>query len=325
MANIRSEQMDQIIGAHPQPRKSGKYFWFTLLGVILGVLLGRVVVNWLWHTQTTSSPKTQDLQNSKLTAISQRKTAEQIAAPHLEKAKRAAEQAIENRLRDIDAFFAAAKKGVPQFAEAALGWRSKFRWLWDHMPLTDSDGHKKLIAAEFEKYIFSRHNLEQALLQTISIYIQEIHNIENKMLVELQADLADFPEYQALSELDKQQLRTQFEKAIDSVRRDVQDSIQLDIGLNVASLIVGEVLARVVLTRLGLGLVMGIIVDQIISNWLDTEGQLIRELNRQLDELHHIIVHDPERGLRAQLKKLAEERAVCRQAAIMSLLKPEQR
>lgn len=145
------------------------------------------------------------------------------------------------------------------------------------------------------------------------------------MLVELQADLADFPEYQALSELDKQQLRTRFEKAIDSVRRAVQDSIQLDIGSNVASYIVGGVLARVVLTRLGFGLVMGIIVDLIISNWLDTKGELIREINRLLDKMHHIIVHDPEQGLRAQLKKLAEERAACRQAAIMSLLKPEQR
>jgi hypothetical protein len=77
---------------------------------------------------------------------------------------------------------------------------------------------------------------------------------------------------------------------------------------------------------LGIGVVVGLIVDQIVSWvwdwWADPRGNLAAELDKKLDEINRLIVDGSAdvQGLRDRLKQFARERAAARRIAVLSLL-----
>jgi hypothetical protein len=79
----------------------------------------------------------------------------------------------------------------------------------------------------------------------------------------------------------------------------------------------------------GAGLVVGLIVDQLVSWiwdwWADPRGSLATELNAKLDSLHALIVDGDAQtpGLRTALGEFARHRAELRRAAVLDLLQIE--
>jgi hypothetical protein len=82
---------------------------------------------------------------------------------------------------------------------------------------------------------------------------------------------------------------------------------------------------------LGIGAVVGLIVDQIVSwvwDWYaDPKGSLSKELNGKIDQINKLIVDgsDDVQGLRARLAKLAQDRAPLRSDATLRLLNQKQK
>ncbi len=77
---------------------------------------------------------------------------------------------------------------------------------------------------------------------------------------------------------------------------------------------------------LGVGAVVGLIVDQIVSwvwDWYaDPEGSLSKELDSKIDQINKLIVDGSNevQGLRARLVNFAHDRAPLRSSATLLLL-----
>jgi len=76
----------------------------------------------------------------------------------------------------------------------------------------------------------------------------------------------------------------------------------------------------------GIGLVVGVIVDQIIAavwGWTyDPHGKLVAMMNTKIDEVRGLVLDgaDGKPGLREELRRYADKRAIARREAVLELL-----
>lgn len=268
--------------------------------------------------------------------------------PHLAWAEAQSEQAVEDSLATLDAFFEQARQGVPAFTESALSLQSKWKLVMDYIPGTAGDCHTEFLRAEFSRTVFSTADLQQAVKQVVQRYLTELRATEGQMLLRMKADLADLPQESLPPQLMPAGLEEHFQTAL----REVQGAVSRELGsdaLCVAASTVGGSLATdlamVVLEQLGsrlgvsggilaagaesgwatfgVGMAVGFMVDYVVGqvwNWYaDPQGQLQELLDRQLTHLHRLLVDDDE-GLRQRLQKLSQARAALRRAAITRLV-----
>jgi hypothetical protein len=302
-----------------------------VVGVLVGVLIGSPLLNFLWRSQPAKEPP--DLKA--------------IAAPHLDSAKTKSEDVIENHLIPIHRFFNESKKNTPEFAAIALGWGSKWKLIKDNIPFTQGGQHEIYIRNQFEQTVFSVKALESVVSLAVSEYLADINSIESQMLVALRADLAGIPGESPIAKLDESQLQAKFDEAIQNAIASASGQLKADVGTQLVSIIVGEVLTQVairlgasatILTTgagsawmtLGIGFVVGVIVDQVIAWvwdwWADPKGKLAGKIDVKLDEMCKLICEGESNGeqkvagLRQRFQTLALERASVRERAILELL-----
>lgn len=326
--------MNDLPKSVPQPRSPSR--WLLVLGfigVVVAVLLGRPVLESMREQTKPAAPPQIKLPPSP----------DEVAKPHLSRAEQEADRAIEEHLKALDAFFADAKKNTRTFAGDALSWSSKWRLVADYVPFTTGDRHKKYIRSKFEEQVFKADQLEEAVKQIVRSYLAHIRSIESKMLVDLRADVSDFPTAYHLAQLDDERLQESYDQALSRAIAAAGGDLRANIGTELASIITAEVLTEVAirlgvsagilgtgaasgLATFGIGVVVGLIVDQIVSWvwdwWADPRGNLAAELDKKLDEMNRLIVDGSSevQGLSARLKQFAGERAVTRKTAVLSLL-----
>jgi hypothetical protein len=262
---------------------------------------------------------------------------EEVAAPHLKAANEACRRAIDEHVLALAPFFAEAKQNTPSFAEAALSWGSKWRLIADHVPFAAGGRHEAYIRKKFEQHVFGPPEMERAITQLVRGYLTHVQSIEGRMLVDLRADVADFPETYLLAGFDDARLQKAYDQAITQAMARVGSSLPADIGGQLVSIIAGEVLAQVAIrigvsagilgsgaasswATFGIGLVVGVIIDQIVAWvwdwWADPDQNLVAELNAKLDMMYRLLVS----SLRSRLQTFAAERAKLRQATVLELL-----
>lgn len=308
-----------------------------LLGVVIGVLARGPVVG-LFRTEREGE--------SKPAAVKLPPSPEEVAKPHLIWADRECEAIIEEHIRSLDSFFSDCKKSTRGFAEIALGWGSKWRLVADHVPFTRGGRHEVFIREEFEKAIFRPTQLGDAVSLVLASYMRHIESLEGQMLVRIRADAADFPSAYLLARIDEDRVRASYDEAVSRAIEAAGGGIRNDATTEVISIIVGEVLTQVAIRlgvsagilgtgassswmTLGIGVVVGLIVDQIVS-WLwdwyaDPRDNLATQIDAKLDEINRLIVDgsDGVTGLRERLRQFARERAVVRRQAVLALLRPQ--
>ncbi len=276
-------------------------------------------------------------------------TPEELAAPHLEWAQRECGQRLYRELIPIEDFFRDAKRNAPAFSKAALNWSSKWRLMADYVPGTKGDRHDTYLRSEFEKLLFTPAKLEQVIDNSIRNYQLQIESIENEMLVRIRKGALDFPDNYQLAAISKDELQSNYEQAINRVIDKSQSDFTRSAGGEVVSLIAGEVLTQVAIRlgisagilgtgaaaspyTLGLGIVVGVIVDQLVT-WVydrtaDPKAELVKELNKKFDEIRGLILDGPpaakdgtkEPGLRERLRTYAEQRGEVRRQAVLEML-----
>jgi hypothetical protein len=277
-------------------------------------------------------------------------TPAELAAPHLEWAQRECGLRLYEELAPIEDFFRDAKKHAPEFSKTALSWSSKWRLMADYVPGTKGGRHERYLRAEFERLLFTPAQLEQVITQSIRGYQLQIEGIENEMLVRLRSGAREFPDNYKLAKFSKDELQANYEHAITRVIAKSQRDFARSASGEVVSLIAGEVLTQVAVRlgisagilgtgaaaspyTLGLGIVVGVIVDQLVTwvwEWAaDPKAELTGELNKKFDEIRGLILDDPpagkngqqELGLRARLRAYSEQRGELRRAAVLEMLK----
>ncbi len=240
-------------------------------------------------------------------------------------------------------FFDEARKNTPEFANRALSFSSKWRLIADYVPFTKGNRHETYLRQQFETILFTPQQLEKIVTTTVSNYQYQIESIENELLVRIRKSAANFPEVSELAKLNDKQLRAEYEAALKLVIANSQTDLQKVVGREVLSFAASEIMTFVAIrlgvsagvlsagaasgtVTFGIGVVVAIVVDQIVSwvwDWaLDPRGELARELSAKFDLIEQtILVGDKEHpGLQPRLSEFGEARIKLRDEAILKLL-----
>jgi len=273
------------------------------------------------------------------------RSAVDIAQPHLDLAEQEANSAIDEQVKQVNAFFAEAKKNSPAFAERALGWGSRRRWLQDFIPFGKQDAHKEFLQAKFEEYLFKREHFEAVVRQIVQGYLRQVASSEGKMLVGLRADVADFTATYALASVDENRLQEVYESALHQIVDSTGERVQKKVGEDTVEALTADVLTFIALrlgvragilaagaasapATFGVSVIVGLIVDQIVTyiweGYSNPTGDLTEEVDRKLDEMQRLVVDGPSGtdGLGEQLRKHARDRAEWRRQSVLILLQP---
>lgn len=262
------------------------------------------------------------------------------AKPHIEKADADCLASIDPSLQSLQAFFDEAKGKADAFADDVLGWYSKYTLIRGQ--------HEKFLAETFRKHFFGPDELKQAITNAAQAYVADLEAIDNRMLVDIRMDIADLPDGASLQAMPVPDLKDRYRLLCSRIAGITGADAAVDIGRVATDMIVTSVVAMmaagmgtsaVVLGggaasgwwTFGIGLVVGVIVDQIIGavwNWTyDPHGKLVAMMNKKIDEVRSLVLdgHDGNPGLREELRRYANKRAIVRREAVLQLLADSQR
>lgn len=328
--------MNESPTAAPQHRKPTR--WLVLLGfvgVVLAVFFGRPLLESFQDKPKPTPPaiKLPEPQNKVPPKP------EDVAKPHLSKAEQECERVIEDHIKAIDTFFADLKKNNRTFAGEALSWSSKWRLAADYVPFTSGDRNLKFIRQKIEEHIFTP--TKDAVKQVEKSYDAQMRSIESKMLVDLRADVSDFPSAFPLAQVDDKKLQERYDQALKRGIEATVGALQRNIATELVTIIAEGVVTQVAVrlgvsagilgtgagsgwATLGIGVGVGLIVSSVWDWWDDPSGKLAADLDKKLDEMNRLIVDGSADvpGLRTRLQQVSRERAATRRTAVLSILQP---
>lgn len=268
-------------------------------------------------------------------------TFEEVVERHLESARQEAEAGLAPQFKVIREFFKEASLGTRPFAEDALGFDSKWALIQEYF--FDDDAHRAYLEERFAARIFKTEDLEQTVRYAVSAYLNHLDSVDAAFLVNLKVDMDDLPQSSFPPGVDRTAIEQSLAAAIHNTVGAVGAEFPRAVGLELASYVAGEVLtyAGVELATsagilsvgagsgtvtFGVGIVVGVIADAIISRvyneMFDPAGELSRKLDDTLGNLKHLILSgDGEQpGLSQRLHDYAARRAEARRAAINAAL-----
>lgn len=257
------------------------------------------------------------------------------ARPHIERANAGSLAGIDSSLHSLQAFFDEAKSHADAFADDVLGWYSKYKLIRGQ--------HEEYLAETFRKHFFGPDELKQAMTNAVQEYVADLEAIDNRMLVDIRMDVADLPAGASLQAMPVPDLQQRYRVLSSRIAGVTGADAAVDVGRVAADMIVTSVITMMA-TRLGtsaavlgagaasgwwtlgIGLVVGVIVDQIIGavwNWTyDPHGKLVAMMNTKIDEVRSLVLDGDggKPGLREELRRYAEKRAIVRRDAVLELL-----
>lgn len=305
---------------------SRQFNWRMFLILLLGIL-SVVAARWSVRIATDAPPaaavRSEPVEPASPVVVvvdlpAVREEAWRRIEPRLAYADKKTRELTDQFVQRIEEFFDGRKDGAKSFADAALGWQSKWELI------KSRDGHRDFIAARFAEYIFSQEELSTMLKTATQEYAQGLKAVENELLVKVRADLQDLPTIALPAFFSEQQLQSRFAQIIEGVMAGVATNLKVDIGREVGSLAIDVLVAAVITeslaamaTRLGIsgavlgtgaaaswatfgaGIVIGITVDAllgwIISWFYDPAEEIAGNVAASLDEVKmSIIAGDPQ-------------------------------
>jgi len=309
-----SEMIDPLNNKSSSHYLNRRVVAFTIGGVLLGIGAPKLISG-CWNN-------------------SRRK---QIAKDYLNKLEKDTETLILSEFTDLNQFFITSKKNIPSFVDEALGYYSKWKIIIDNIPYTSGGTHEKFIREKFEEIVLKPNQLEKEVRLTVTNYLDKVSSMENRMLVDLRADIPDISKDYFNENLSVNLFQEKVDKIVVLASVASTEDISPTIVLNLASIIAGEALTAVAIqmgvssgilttgavtgwATFGIGLVVSLIVDQIIGwlwNWYaDPKGMLIQKLITKLNEIFLLVTTK----LREELKKNAGKRDTARRNVILDFL-----
>lgn len=257
------------------------------------------------------------------------------ARPHIEKADADSLAGIDPSLQSLQAFFDEAKDHAGAFADDVLGWYSKYKLIRGQ--------HEKFLAETFRKHFFGPDELKQAMTNAVQAYVADLEAIDNRMLVDIRMDIADLPAGASLQATQVPDLQDRYRSLCRRIAGITGADTAMDVGRVAADAIVTSVVAMMAARMgtsavvlgggaasgwwtFGIGLVVGVIVDQIIGavwNWAyDPHGKLVAMMQTKIDEVRGLVLDGDggKPGIREELLRYADKRAIVRREAVIQLL-----
>ena len=267
----------------------------------------------------------------------------EMVAYHLDQADEQAMDALELDLEPIYELLRKGLAGSTAFAQDALGWHSKWKLVSGYV--AGNDEHRRYLEERFAARLFAPEDLERALQQVVTTYVNQLNDVDAMLLVNLKADLEGISQSGLSIGID----RAALDEGLDAAIRDSMRAAEADftgmVGRELASFVAGEVLTMAsiklatsagILTAgassgavtFGAGLVVGLIVDAIIGwaidEFLDPVGELSRQLREAVGQMIRLIIlgNDEQPSLFERLADYGERRSEARNTAITSILLP---
>jgi hypothetical protein len=257
------------------------------------------------------------------------------AEPHIKRANVDSRAGIDPSLQPLHAFFDEAKGHADAFADDVLGWYSKYKLIRGQ--------HEEFLAEAFRKHFFGPDELAQAMRNVVQAFVADIEAIDNRMLVDIRMDIADLPTGASLQAMPVPDFQERYRSLCGRIESITGADAVMDAGRLAADMIVGSVIAMMAARMgtsavvlgggaasgwwtFGIGVVVGVIVDQIISavwNWTyDPHGRLVEMMRTKIDEVRSLVFDGAEGkpGLREELLRYADKRAIVRREAVLQLL-----
>lgn len=257
------------------------------------------------------------------------------ARTHIERANAGSRAGIDSSLQALETFFDDAKSHADAFADDVLGWYSKYKLIRGQ--------HERYLAERFRKHFFGPDELKTAMTNAVQSYVADLESIDNRMLVDIRMDVADLPAGASLQAMPVPDLQQRYRAVCGRIAGVTGADAAVDVGRVAADMIVSSVVTMMAARlgtsaavlgagaasgwwTLGIGLIVGVIVDQIIGavwNWTyDPHGKLVAMMNTKIDEVRNLVLDgDGGRpGLREELRRYADKRAIMRRDAVLEML-----
>ncbi len=183
------------------------------------------------------------------TCAARRRQARDRAIRLLDQADRDAQQAVSAQIDVIASFFEEAKQHTPALADEVLSWSGHWRFLADHVPGAGTGRHEAFLDAAIAEHLFTRDQLQSRIQVAVAAYLRAEHAIEDQLLVQLRQDLADLDVPVCGPLLDDKTVRAALDRLTELAAAQASVGLRVDVSREVASLVAGEVLARVAVRR----------------------------------------------------------------------------
>ena len=239
--------------------------------------------------------------------------------PHLGRLDQAAIEIADKHLLRIRGFFRERRGGAKAFAEWPYSWTGKFYAVKGKLQADDGAAFRDFLQEKFGQHVFKTEELQAVLESALAGYLTEMQGLENDMLVQLRADLADgelfggtLPELQS-DQTFQQEYQRLSEQVLPKVLADmkifVAGQVGSFIGSEIATATIGSSLAarlglsggllgsaaRSGLVTFGVGLVAWFILDYVVD-WIyqlaghDPAGELAGKVEQALDRVESQLV-----------------------------------
>lgn len=282
-----------------------------IAGVACAIL---ALIAYVWSRSETQAPAARHSEPAQATTSTSTNTdkraLKQLVEKHLCWAESEVQSLNSTGHKSIEVLFGKAFENVPSYSESILGWKSKWNLILDKLPGNDKDRHEQFLKQQFEQKIFSPQQLETAVNQAVRERLIQIRDIENQMLIRLRADIEGLPELAQIDSQKASEFEGRLQSALAQASEVVSEDLSSTIESQLVSLLAGEVMTQVAIrlsvsagilstgaasgwATLGIGLVAGIVIDQIVTRiwdwWSEPEAELSFQISNQLTLVHDLI------------------------------------
>ena len=315
--------------------------WIAGIACALLAVLAFFWANIDQRASRTSVPTSLDSKNDSNSSANHLALRERIEA-HLAQTEAQIQLLGNQSYPAIEVLFSKAFDNVPSYSKSILGWRSKWNLVLDKLPGNDKDRHERYLKEQFEQQIFTPVQLESAVRQAVRERLIQVRDIENQMLIRIRADIEGLPELAQLDALGADQFENRFQQAIAQASEVVSEDLSSNIESQLVSLVAGEVMAQVAIrmgvsagilstgassgwATFGVGLVAGVVIDQLVTRiwdwWSEPEVELSFQISKQLSLVHDLICRgdSSSTGLDGRFRQWTNERDQIRRDAIMRI------
>ncbi|CAN5478156.1 hypothetical protein BH10PLA2_BH10PLA2_20470 [soil metagenome] len=283
-------------------------------------------------------------------------TRSQKADLHVRTADEEGAAAFAARIESIDEVFDRANRGASRFAEDALSWSGKWALVKDYVGISNGIDHMIFLNTSFKENVLVGSTLQTALENAVKGYLSDLDAIENRLVVQLRADLDDKDlggdEKPAFIQGDEA-FKREYERIAGEVSQTMMKDAQVEVGRQAVSLVGFDIAMHVVerigqtvaaelgveaailgagassgVVTLGVGLVVGIVVDQLVSwvlkqNGYDPEKVIADKVREALRNLKDLLLNGGKGkpGLKGELEKLRQNRSKIQHAVADKLVK----
>jgi len=262
-------------------------------------------------------------------------TAQQKIEAHLVRLDQSASTVADQHVERIRGFFRERKGGAKGFAEWPYSWTGKWYVLKGKVQGDEGAAFRAFLSEKFGQHVFKTEELQAVLESALAGYLAETQGLENDMLVQLRADLADgalfggnLPQLQS-DQLFQQEYQRLSEEILPKVVADMKIFVAGQatsfVGSEFATATIGRSLAarlglssgflgtaaRWGLVTFGVGMVSWFILDYVVDWILQLVGhnpadELARKVEQGLDRIESQLI-EGDQGAVANYQRLRQQ------------------